>query len=180
MYIANLRLIEAARRESDPKLRIAVLFTDVPSTLEALRRATKLVAGLDAEIELLAPEEVPFPLPLEQHPVRQEYTAKRLRAIAGRFCVPLCIHMIYCRDRAEAIRRCLRPESPLVVAWKKRWIFDGTARLVRNLRGEGYQVVTPNDGKGSTNVGSVLYRCVRDVLRSVLGNNQGLRPAVRS
>ena len=178
MYTSNLSPVLATLGEDSRTLHVSVLFTDVPATLEALNKAAKLSAGLNAEIELLAPEEMPYPLPLDQHPVRREYAARRLRAITGRINAPLRIHVIYCRDRTAAVRRYLKRKSPLVVAWRRRWFFDATSHLVRALRREGYHVITTDERGRRIDVGPVLHRSLWAILRGLLGLDEGLRSAL--
>jgi hypothetical protein len=119
-----------------------VLFTDVPSTLKALSKAASLAAGLNANIVLLAPVTAPHPLPTEQRPSTQSHEDRYLRTIAGGTSVPTRINVIYGADWAEAIRSSLEPDAVLVVAWRKRFLFDRTSRLVKQLRREGYNVIT--------------------------------------
>src|SRR5215831_10097659 len=55
--------------ERDPSLHISVLFTSVEATLAALKRAGELAHSLGVRLTLLAPQMVPYPLPLESPPV---------------------------------------------------------------------------------------------------------------
>jgi hypothetical protein len=119
-----------------------VLFTDVPNTLRALSKAASLAAGLNANITLLASVTAPRPLPTEQRPATQSHDDRYLRAITGGTSVPTRINFIYGADWAETIRSSLKPDAVLVVAWRRRFLFDRTLRLVKQLRREGYNVIT--------------------------------------
>src|SRR5579859_5329448 len=59
--------------EADQQLNIAVVFTSVESTLAALKEAGNLANSLSARINLVVPQVVPFPLPLETPPVLVEF-----------------------------------------------------------------------------------------------------------
>src|SRR5450759_2194502 len=63
-------------------LQVLVLFTDVSSTLEAIRYAANLPHAERAPIRLLVPQVVPYPLPLHEPAVQTAHLTRRFRAIA--------------------------------------------------------------------------------------------------
>ncbi len=69
--------------EADKRLNITVVFTSVEATLAALREAGTLAISLGAQITLLVPQVVPYPLPLESPPVLIVFNERRFRLIAS-------------------------------------------------------------------------------------------------
>src|SRR5579864_6155455 len=61
---------------------VVVMFADVPGTLKALKTAAELAHNLHGRIRILAPEVVPYPLPLENAQVCSEFTECRFQTIA--------------------------------------------------------------------------------------------------
>src|SRR5215472_16686037 len=88
----------AQAEEVQPKLNIFVVFTSVEATLAALKTAGNLAVRLDARIMLLAPQVVPYPLPLNSPPVPLDWNKKRLRLMAGQSQVETTVHVYLCRD----------------------------------------------------------------------------------
>lgn len=148
MYIANLRNVREVEKEVSRGLCVSVLFS-LPSTLKALSKAGSLAVGLNASIEVIALVVVPYPLPVDQTPIDQRHLVRRLRTIAGGTSVPTRINVVYCRDRSEAIRGLLKPDTVLIMAWKKRLLFDRTLRLANGLRRDGYHVITVDETRGA-------------------------------
>ena len=88
--------------DADQRLKIAVLFTSVESTLAALKEAGDLANHLGAQITLVVPQVVPYPLPLEGPPVRVEFSERRFRVIASESPVETTVQIYLCRDRWAA------------------------------------------------------------------------------
>ena len=149
MRIARLQHLRQVEKEVSPQLCVSVLFTDVPSTLKALAKAGHLAVGLKASIDVIAPVVVPYPLPVGETPVNEKHLVRRLRTIACGMSVPTRINLVYCRDRSDAIRSLLKPDTVLVMAWKKRLLFDRTLRLANELRRDGYHVITVDETRGA-------------------------------
>jgi hypothetical protein len=59
--------------ETEQKLNIVVVFTSIESTLAALKEAGTLAHSLGAQIKLVVPQVVPYPLPLDSPPVLVEF-----------------------------------------------------------------------------------------------------------
>ena len=136
----------AARHQKTPaegaatKLSIAVVFTSVESTLEALKEAGKLACSLNARITLMVPQVVPFPLPLASPPVLLDFNERRFRVIADQSPVETMVQIYLCRDRDETLQNVLPPRSVVVVAGPKRWWPTSEKRLARRLRQGGHEV----------------------------------------
>jgi nucleotide-binding universal stress UspA family protein len=120
---------------------ITVLFTTAAETLDALRRAAALAVDLNARVNLVNVQVVPYPLPLDRPPVYVEFLADRLRAVAKQVSVPVEIHLYFGRDTAATLASVLPADSVLVIGSQRRWWPSRARNLVRRLRRSGYQVV---------------------------------------
>src|SRR5215471_7640714 len=107
--------------DTDQRLNISVIFTSVESTLAAMRKAGSLASSLGARITLLAPQIVPYPLPLESPPVLLEFNERRFRVIANESPVETSVHVYLCRDKLQALTSALRRGSIVVLGGRKRW-----------------------------------------------------------
>jgi len=128
--------------QAEQRLNIAVIFTSVESTLAALRRAGALATSLGARITLLAPQVVPYPLPLESPPVLLDWNEKRFRDIASESPVDTTVRLYLCRDSLETVKSALSPKSLVVMGGpKKWWPFNREKRMAANLRRAGHEVI---------------------------------------
>jgi len=127
--------------EQQDQLNIAVVFTSVDSTLAALKEAGTLAQSLGAQITLLVPQVVPYPLPLESPPVLVDFNEKRFHVIASQSPVETKVCICLCRDQIETLRAVLRPGSIVVVGGRKRWWPTREARMADKLRKAGHEVL---------------------------------------
>jgi hypothetical protein len=128
--------------DTDQRLNISVIFTSVESTLAALRKAGSLAASLGARITILAPQTVPYPLPLESPPVLLDWNERRFRVIASESPVETIVRLYLCRDEVEALKSALSPRSVVVIGGpKRRWPFTREKRLAAALRRAGHEVI---------------------------------------
>ena len=128
--------------DTDQRLNISVIFTSVESTLAAMRKAGSLASSLGARITLLAPQIVPYPLPLESPPVLLDWSERRFHVIASQSPVETSVRVYLCRDDVETLKRALRPRSVVVIGGRKRWWpFTHEKRLVATLRRAGHEVI---------------------------------------
>ncbi len=132
--------------EAEPKLNIDVIFTSVPETLAALKRAGELAARLNARITLVVPQVVPYPAPLESPPVLLEFNENRFRLIASESPVETSVCIYLCRDRWSALQTILQPMSLVVLGGRNTWWPTEERRLARKLRRDGYEVIYTTTG----------------------------------
>ena len=123
------------------KLNIAVIFTSIESTLSALRKAAVLASRLSARITLIVPQVVPYPLPVNCSPVPPDFADRQFRVIAGASPVETRVRVYLCRDRMEALRSVLKPNSLVVIGGNRVWWPTREKRLARQLRRAGHEVV---------------------------------------
>ncbi len=127
--------------EADQRLNIAVIFTSVEATLTALKEAGALASSLGAHITLLAPQVVPYSLPLNNPPVLRDFNETRFRVIARDSRVETSVQIYLCRDLFETLASVLSPGSLVVLGGRKRWWPTRETRLASKLRRIGHEVV---------------------------------------
>jgi len=156
LYEAPFTTAPPAEHETPAPLEITVLFTgsssngssskDVRYTLEALRKAAQLALGLHAQIRLVVPQVVPYPLPLTSPPVMLEFTERRFRVIAAQQAaanqpIDMRVEIYLCRDTDQMLDQALKPKSMVIFGGAKRWWPTAEQRLARRLRRNGHEVI---------------------------------------
>ena len=129
------------RPDKGRNLQVLVLFTDVRSTLEALRYASNLPHAERAPIHLLVPQVVPYPLALHEPDVQTSLLAKRFRMIASEVKVETEVDILLCRDPWDAIQHALATPKLVVIGGHRRWWPTREERMAKRLRAEGHYVV---------------------------------------
>jgi len=125
----------------ESRLNIVVIFTSSSATIAALMRAGSLAKSLNADIKLVVPQVVPFPLPLTSPPVLLDFQESRFREIAEGSPVEIRVHLYLCRDKLETLKEVLQPRSLVVVGGRKRVWPTREERLARRLRRAGHDVI---------------------------------------
>jgi hypothetical protein len=136
---------QPAAQAAESKLELTVLYTGLPATLGALRKATELAHGLDARIRLLVPQLVPYPLPLESPPVLLEFSQKRFQTIAAAQAVETQVEIFLCRDVDTVLSQFLPRASTVLVGGRKRWWRTAEERLVKRLQRMGHHTILATD-----------------------------------
>jgi len=129
-------------------IEVIVLFTDVASTLKALRTAAQLAQGLTARIRLLLIETVPYPLPLDEPRRSVQFAGRQFRTVVdqcpfGPTGVPVetVAEVVLCRDAWDGLRTKLPRNSVVVIGRRSRWWPRAENRLARRLRAAGHDVI---------------------------------------
>jgi hypothetical protein len=128
----------------DPARRhpaIAVIFTTVEATRAALIEAGDMVRRLGGRLTLVVPQVVPIAHPLTRPPVRIDWSLPRFQDLAGSSRVETTVQLCLCRDRSDALRVALLPNSVVVLGGRKRWWPTGETRMAASLRKAGHQVI---------------------------------------
>lgn len=123
------------------RLGVIVVFTSVDATVHALRKAGTLATRLSANITLLAPQVVPYPLPLTSPPILLDFSERRFRVIAAESSVDTTVRIYLCRDQMDTLAAVLEPHSLIVLGGRKRWWPTEERRLARKLRRAGHEVI---------------------------------------
>jgi hypothetical protein len=121
-------------------LEIFVPFTTERGTFAALHAAFRLSVDLRARIEMIAPEIVPYPLPLNRPPVALSFLENRYRSLLEQCGVAARIQIRLCRRPREAIACALKSESLVVIGASRRW-WPTEERLCGWLRSQGHFVI---------------------------------------
>ena len=140
-------------REKNPhSLSLTVLFTSVPATLHALRKAAQLAHELHASIRILVPQVVPYPLPLDEPRVAPEFRLRHFRTLCEHEPIETHLDIRLCRDAHRCIHAALLPNSLIVVGSTNRWPFSRQKRLARSLTKAGHEVLwVPRSALGNAN-----------------------------
>jgi hypothetical protein len=120
---------------------IVVMFTDVPGTLKALKTAAELAHNLNGRIRILAPQVVPYPLPLESPQVSTEFNERRFQTITHDSRIETRVDVRLCRDRGEALCQALEPEALVVMGVHRSWWPTSEKALAGKLRRKGHYVI---------------------------------------
>jgi hypothetical protein len=126
---------------SQHRFEIAVIFTSFDATTAALKMAGTLVKGLSANVKLVVPQVVPYPLPLDSPPVLREFCERRLRDITNECPVDTTVLVYLCRNRLATLRAVLKRGSIVVIGGWRRWWPTPEKSLARNMRRSGYEVI---------------------------------------
>ena len=127
--------------ESSSGLFLTVLFTTVPETLAALRRAAVLASELAARIRIFVPYVVPHPLPLECPQADPNFRVRQFRTLCEQEPIETRIDIKLCRDVRECLLQELAPRSLVIIGVKRRWPFRGPVRLAKSLQDGGHHVL---------------------------------------
>jgi hypothetical protein len=127
--------------QKESRLNIVVIFTSSSATVAALMEAGTLAESLNAQITLIVPQVVPYPLPLTSPPVLLDFQENRFREIAKQSPVNVRVQLYLCRDPLETLSTVLKPRSVIVVGGRKRFWPSREKRLVRRLRHAGHEVI---------------------------------------
>ena len=126
------------------RLVVVVIFTDVPSTLAAMKTAAQLAAGLGGRIRLLAMQYVPYPLPLDEPSVNVPFLRERIYRLLESCAaetwssqVDTVADVCLCRDACDTLPSLLAPQSVVVIGKRSRWWPKPEDRLARELRKKG-------------------------------------------
>jgi hypothetical protein len=125
-------------------LEVNVIFTDQASTGAALGVAQSLARDLGARIHLHFPAAVPFQLPLERPAVSVSFLQEQVRKVLAdleKDGFEPKAHLYLCRDRVQALRQALRPNSLVVIGGGKHWWPTPESRIARALQAEGHRVI---------------------------------------
>jgi len=128
-------------RASDSGLNVTVVFTTIDATVAAVKRAGELAENLGAQVTLVVPQIVPFPLPLTSPPVLLDFQENRFREIAAESPVDITVKLYLCRNGIDTLQKVLKPHSLIVVGGRKRFWPTLAQRLARWLRKAGHEVI---------------------------------------
>jgi hypothetical protein len=121
-------------------LRVVIPYTNPELTRAALRHAG-VCTDLNMRVSLIDIQVIGFPCPLDQPPIRKEFSEQRLRDLFEPTRLPGTTRILYTRDWLEGFRRVLEPHSIVIVAAKKRWWRTREEKLAQTLLKAGHDVM---------------------------------------
>jgi len=127
--------------QTERRLEVFVIFTDLPGTLAAVQAAEGLAQQLGAHLRLLMPFEVPYALPLEKPAVPVEFLEGQMYNVAAKTEMEVEAQVCLCRDKKSALGLLLPPNSLIVVGGKKRWWPTAAQRLSQAMQEKGHHVI---------------------------------------
>ena len=127
-------LIDSPSQARQPESRIYVIFTDEAGTKAALAAAAGLARGLDLSLELLAPQVVPYPLPLDEPPVSLDFVERVMARLLDRLEADVFVRILLCRDSDETLRNAVGPEALVIIG-------PGKPGLARLLKSDGRRLI---------------------------------------
>ena len=130
-------------------LEVVVIFTDVPGTLKALKTAAELAQNLNGRIRVLAPQVVPYPLPLASPPVSKEFNQRavsnaRVPGFGAIVRIDTRVELCLCRDRVAALCQALEPEAVVVIGVRQSWWPTAEKAVARKVHSKGHHVILVN------------------------------------
>ena len=153
---ASYKLPTSQAGESSSPLFLTVVFTTVPGTLAALRRAAALANQLGAQIRILVPYVVPFPLPLERPQADPAFQFRQFRTLCAQQPIETRIEIKVCRNAGECLLRELTPQSVVLIGGARGWPFSRTLRLAKSLQRHDHHVLFI---RSESKVGNKDARC---------------------
>jgi hypothetical protein len=125
-----------------PLVSIFVVATRADLLTPAMSTARQLTRGLGAQIKVLAPYVVPYPLDLSRPPVASRLLEEQLLSQQALSTGVESARILLCRDQAAAVLGALPPDSVVVMGAKKHWWRTNEDSLAAQLRKAGHQVLT--------------------------------------
>ena len=123
------------------QLEVALLFTSPEETVSALERTAALLRGLNARINLVAVQTVPYRLALNNPPVSIPFNEQRLQEIASESPIETAANLYLCRCPFETLTSVLKPGSVLIIGTRKKWWPSREWRLARKLASTGFRIL---------------------------------------
>ena len=137
----NEKSIPTVQELESPAVSVTVVSIRAELLSLAVSTAKQLTLGLRAQLEVLAPYAVPFPLDLYHPPVAPSFLEDKLLSDKALLSDVQQARILLCRDEGDAIVDTLAPNALVVMATKKRWWRTKEESLAARLRKAGYQVV---------------------------------------
>lgn len=157
---------DAFGSDFDPHFKVTVIHTTPEGTLSSLKTAFDLSKELGVRIGLVAMQEVPFRLPLEQPLVSTDFLRQRQSALvtqAGLDQETVTINIYLCRDQRIALSKFLKPHSLIIVGGKHRW-WRPERRLEKWLSRMGHQVIFSEVDENDTFAARMSLRVMSSLL----------------
>jgi hypothetical protein len=139
-----------APRLLNSKSEVSVVYTTPEGTRRALAKAMFFSRDLKIRVRVLAFQVVPFPLAIDKPSVSPEFAVEQILSDLGSLMdTEFTLQYSLCRDRDEALARCLSAESIVVIGGPLRFIWSREQRMARRLEKLGHEIVFVPTGNAS-------------------------------
>jgi len=132
------RGVQAGSAES--RIEVAVPYTYPEETRAALTHAVRLAEGLNARIDLVAVQPVPYAATFGCPASTHAFLVAQLVELSNACPLPVTAQVVVARSREEGLRYGLRPGSTVLVGARKHWWRTAEERLARQLARAGHKV----------------------------------------
>jgi hypothetical protein len=143
--LSGLRTLRDTPADSDC-LRLSVVFKTVEGNRAALLAAKSMSACLGADVALIEPQVVPYPLALDRPPLSPVVTFRTLGELAHSVAMRPSLYVCVCRDVLEGLLGIMPVDMPILFGLRSRRLVPGfllrPVRLAAALRRHGCEVVT--------------------------------------
>ena len=149
----RLTLFNSATSQDPGRLRIHVIFTNMPDTRAALFAAIEMAAEMEHDISVLVSQIVPFPRPIDNPPVPLDFASEQIRRLAESVRTShadLQGYIYLCRNPLDTLLRELPFRSLVVIGARARWPFGKSKRLAKALRRKGHEVILATHAQGES------------------------------
>jgi hypothetical protein len=145
---------QAAPPSDDSRLQIFVIYTKFHEAVAALHAAERLAQQLGALVRLVMPYEVSYKLPLDRPPVLTNFLRAQLADAAAHAAVDVEGHVCLCRDKRDALKSLMPPNSLVVIGGKNGWWPSESRRLARHFQKLGHHVIFGDGIKRASTAGA--------------------------
>jgi hypothetical protein len=121
--------------------QIVIPFRDSKLTRAALKQAAGLIAAQDSRVRLIDVQVVPYGVALDSHTVEPKYLERRLKHLARDSGLQISTEIVYARNWEQGLRRCLTPQSTVLLPMRRAWWQTSEKRFAARLRRSGHTVV---------------------------------------
>jgi hypothetical protein len=141
VYSRDAKRSPSTEEDTEQRLEVFVIFTDVRGTEAAIQKAEGLAQQLGARLRLVMPFEVSYSLPLNKPQVPVEFLEGQLLDLGAQTGLEVDAQVCLCRHKASALGNLLPPNSLIVLGAKKHWWPTAAQRLALSLIGDGHRVI---------------------------------------
>ena len=136
-------LIDPSAIESESggsQMELVVAHTDSALTASVLQRTSKLAAGLNVTVTLLAVHTVPYPASMSSAAASHAFLVAQLADLAAQSSLRVTPQVVLARSFEDGFRYMLKPESTILVGTRKHLWQTPEERLARALANHGHKV----------------------------------------
>ena len=139
MSTLEAKTIERPQSGAENQFEVIVIFTRAQTTMEAMKTAGKLAAGLRARIRVIVPQVI------GKSGRSSKAKQFRLRTIVAGTRIETRLDLRPCADQWEMLKQTLSPGSIVILGGSWGWWPTVENRLARRLQASGHHVLRPSN-----------------------------------